>query len=211
MPRHDQEQHFVRPDRVYATSVLSPIVGYQPAEDAMQVGARFVSGGQGLGFPHFRFKRPLPIRLFRGLGAPSLNLFSWIRDRWAAVKARVEVKKMVRDLRYLPAAPAQVTLDTSPRPPAPYPGALMTKGGWAPAPQSPATAANAITRGAAGREAPPILPALDAGNQLAPQAIGFPIDYWKSIREDYPGTVGVRSEHDALRAFYANRMPGAGY
>lgn len=42
--RHGGEAHAVRPDRVYRTSVLSPIVGYQPGADVQAVAQAFTQG-----------------------------------------------------------------------------------------------------------------------------------------------------------------------
>lgn len=42
--RHGGEAHVVRPDRVMRTSVLSPIVGYQPNADVMAVAQAFTQG-----------------------------------------------------------------------------------------------------------------------------------------------------------------------
>jgi len=42
--RHGGESHYVRPDRVYRTGVLTPIVGYQPQQDVMAVAQAFTQG-----------------------------------------------------------------------------------------------------------------------------------------------------------------------
>lgn len=208
MPKHGIEQHFVRPDRVYATGVWSPTAGYQPAEDAMQVAARFVSGGQGrttLAGPQAQVTL-----LGRGFRAPMT-----LRERWdtfvARVRARIDSSRIRRELKALPAAAAQVVLDTSPRPAAPSPMAIPTQGAWAPAAQSPASAAASIGRGKAPDSAP-LLPAPAAAAQLAPSSIGFPAAYWQDvISRGLPPMVAARSENDALRIFYSNRFPGQGY
>ena len=44
MLRHGGEMHTVRPDRVYRTSVLTPIVGYQPQVDVQAVARAFTQG-----------------------------------------------------------------------------------------------------------------------------------------------------------------------
>ncbi len=51
--RHGGESHFVRPDRVYRTGVLTPIVGFQPQADVMSVAQAFTQGppsGMQLGY-----------------------------------------------------------------------------------------------------------------------------------------------------------------
>ena len=42
--RHGGESHFVRPDGVFRTSVLQPIVGYQPDADVQMVTQAFTQG-----------------------------------------------------------------------------------------------------------------------------------------------------------------------
>lgn len=42
--RHGGDSHYVRPDRVYRTGVLSPIVGFQPQADVMAVAREFTQG-----------------------------------------------------------------------------------------------------------------------------------------------------------------------
>jgi hypothetical protein len=42
--RHGGESHYVRPDRVYRTGVLTPIIGFQPQQDVMAVAAAFTQG-----------------------------------------------------------------------------------------------------------------------------------------------------------------------
>lgn len=44
MFRHGDGAHFMRPDRVYRTSVLSPMVGYQPQADVQHVAMMFTQG-----------------------------------------------------------------------------------------------------------------------------------------------------------------------
>jgi hypothetical protein len=41
--------HFLRPDRVYRTGVISPVAGFNPAVDVMGVAARFTNPYAGLG------------------------------------------------------------------------------------------------------------------------------------------------------------------
>ena len=208
-------KHLVRPDRVYATGVLTPIVGYQPAQDAQQVAARFVGGGQLAG-PRAEVqllgRRP-GIQLFgRALRGPILDSV-WLRvQNWfAGLKVRLQVHRIQADLKTLP-APAVFSIDTSPRPSEPYAGAIGTESGWAPAPQSPETAVAAITNNAAMKEEPGTLNALQASQQIGPQGINFAQDVWsRSISPLLPRTLAVRAENTALFKFFANRRPGAGY
>ena len=44
MDRHGGSVHYVRPDRVVRTGVLTPIVGYQPQMDVIAVTDEFTSG-----------------------------------------------------------------------------------------------------------------------------------------------------------------------
>lgn len=205
--KHGIEQHLVRPDRVYATGVLTPIVGYQPGEDAQQVAARFVAGGQGLaGLRRARFFRGT-----RGMGlaGPMSTIAMWLRQKLAALQVAVQSAKLRMDVKRLSLpAPVQHVLDTSPRPTMPYPGAIPTQSGWGPTPQSPAMAAAALQNGAAMSEQPPTLPALAAGLQLAPQGAGAPAGMWSSMAPTIsPQTVAVRGEDAALATFYAANLP----
>lgn len=206
MPKHGIEQHFVRPDRVYATGVWTPVAGFQPAEDAMQVAARFVAGGQG------RTTLAGPQAEVQLLGWRSLRAASTLRERLdtflANMRARFDAWRIRRELKMLP-APAQVTVDTSPRPSAPYPGAIPTQGAWAPAPQSPTSAAALLPRKS---DSAPLLPAQAAAAQLAPGPAAFPATYWQDvIARGLPPMVASRGANDALRAWYGNRFPGQGY
>lgn len=75
--RHGDGQHFMRPDRVYRTSVLAPMVGYQPQADVQAVTMAFTQGPdrgmmlQGLG------AMPGPIQRFLA------RLQAWIAERKA--------------------------------------------------------------------------------------------------------------------------------
>ncbi len=57
MDRHGDGSHYMRPDRVYRTSVLSPMVGYQPGADVNAVAMAFTQG-------------PYRGMMLSGLGAP---------------------------------------------------------------------------------------------------------------------------------------------
>lgn len=141
--KHGIELHYVRPDRVYATSVWTPIVGYQPVSDAMQVAARFVAdrglAGPGLGglpglIQKMKWRRlsrragvfyginrwnqqiPTVISQKNGFGAAG-GLGEWIRNMIAGFKARMMAAKLQRQLAQKAAngQPTVVSVDTSPR------------------------------------------------------------------------------------------------
>lgn len=63
----------MRPDRVYATGVLAPMVGYQPQVDVQSVAQEFTQGA------------PLATML-QGLGG--LNFFQKLKLRFQAARAR---------------------------------------------------------------------------------------------------------------------------
>lgn len=218
MAQHGIEQHHVRPDRVYATGVWTPTVGYQPAEAANQVAARFVAGGQGLGLFRQPFGRTRALARSIALRGPGATFWSWLRERVAAARVWGQVHKINAEMRKVAALPAgaarQLVVDTSPRGQAPYPGAIPVQGDWAPAPQSPTSAAAAISDGAAMREQPALTPALAVAMKLAPGSADFPKQYWNTVINGgggLPSGMNARMEHDALRKFFANREPGAGY
>lgn len=96
VPRHGGASHYMRPDRVYRTSVLSPMVDYNPGSDVEAVADAFTTGPQsgmmlsGLGRGAYR-----PV--LRGFGAVTLlgpGLFPRIRNWWAGVRARAWMKKV---------------------------------------------------------------------------------------------------------------------
>jgi hypothetical protein len=234
--KHGIESHFVRPEAVYATSVLTPIVGYQPVDDAYQMAARFVAGGQGLagasfhGFAGLRGESMFPgtytAHQSTSLYGPRETVLTWLRARYAAVqthlatvKVRVQAKRVEKQLRKLPpqAAPqaqanqAMHQLDTSPRGPMPYAGALPVQAGWAPHPQSPASEAAKLHGGQGPQNGAPMLPAVAAAGQIAAEAAFAPSDFWRNVMAGMPPTVAARSQNDVLFKFYANRYAGAGY
>lgn len=43
MPKHGNELHWIRPDRVYGTGVLTSIPGFNPVQNAQEVAARFTA------------------------------------------------------------------------------------------------------------------------------------------------------------------------
>jgi hypothetical protein len=100
--RHGGEAHVVRPDRVYRTSVLTPIVGYQPQMDVQAVARAFTQGPplgtqlQGLGYYGFH-----------GLQGNGWDNFkSRMRNFFARFRFNREVAKAANN-------GAQVTLSTT--------------------------------------------------------------------------------------------------
>lgn len=208
--KHGIENHFVRPDRVYATSVLTPVVGYQPVSDAYQVGARFVAGGQGLAGVFRRFgRRPRNGRAFAGgFAGPVDTIRGWLAIRFAGLRARLEALRIRAQMKQLPPGTATHVVDTSPRGQSPYPGAIPVSAGWAPRPDSPMAAAMRLKDRLFGA---PTMPAQSAAAQLAPEGAQAPNAYMASVMGGLPPVVAQRGEDDLLRRWYANRLPGAGY
>jgi hypothetical protein len=93
-PRHGGGSHFMRPDRVYKTGVLSPMVGYNPGQDVQAVAYEFSTGPQSgmalSGLPWRGAYRPM----LRGFGAAGGGLFPRVRNWWAGVRARAWMRKM---------------------------------------------------------------------------------------------------------------------
>lgn len=200
-------EHFVRPDRVYATGVLSPIVGYQPTEDAQQVAMRFVSGGQGLGYAGPRGEIKL-MGGMRGLGGARFDGFiNWIRNLIARIRVRVDLARLRNAMKVLPPGASVPTngkseVDTSPRPAAPSPTSIPTESGWSPTPTSPSAVAASFNPAP---QEPPTLPSMAASMQLAPQATNLPSMYWGSIiAPTLPPVVGARQSETSLSRFYRN-------
>lgn len=73
--RHGGEAHVVRPDRVYRTSVLSPIVGYQPGADVQAIATAFTQGPPRAGS-------------LAGLGNPFATFGARVRAWWNARRAQ---------------------------------------------------------------------------------------------------------------------------
>lgn len=227
MTRHGAEQHFIRPDGVYITSELQPTPGsgFNPVADTMAIAARFVAptglagpmahlaDGRPVhsrnGFNHARPKRRwahlLPTRQLGGLGAPTL------RDRWFAFKARVranvQANKFIQDMRIRPMLPGVVTVDTSPRGPAPSATALAVQSGWAPQPTSPSKASGYTPA----QGDPPNNGAVVTAVNLAPSEAGKPINLWQRVMQSgLPPVVAQRAENDVLAKWFGVKT-GGGY
>jgi hypothetical protein len=92
--RHGGGAHFVRPDRVYRTSVLAPTIGYDPTADAQGVAASFTQYPADL---------PLP-----GLGGlRGLGLMAKLRMKLAAWKQRRALQGLRGAPRFTPAVNPQ--------------------------------------------------------------------------------------------------------
>lgn len=84
--RHGGEAHVVRPDRVMRTSVLSPIVGYQPNADVMAVAQAFTQGPpsgtmlQGLGALNFGPIKRLGLRIKAWFASAKAGRFTAVTD-----------------------------------------------------------------------------------------------------------------------------------
>ncbi len=97
MTRHGESVHFVRPDRVVRTGVLTPIVGYQPQRDVISVTQEFATGpASGMQL------HGLGNMMLLGLGAPGPVMRFWLRlkaaiaERRAAVRATISQRKAER-------------------------------------------------------------------------------------------------------------------
>lgn len=125
--RHGIESHWVRPDRVYATSVLTPIVGFQPVSNAMGVAAQFIQGpglaGPGL-LQRWRWRKQAQrTGVFyggmrgAGLGFGTAGILNWLRNLIAGIKARFMSASIQRQLATKAAngQPTVISVDTSPR------------------------------------------------------------------------------------------------
>lgn len=193
--KHGIEQHLVRPDRVYATGVWTPTVGYQPTRDAMEVAARFVAD--------------------RGLAGVGLGSFSgWWQTLVARIRTRIAAARLRRRMALPAGAVVATELDSAnaPRGPATTPTALAVQGGWAPAPMSAAGMSARLRDLVGARSGAPELNAEQAAMQIAPAGAGAPATFWRDVmHRGFPPVVAARAQNDALRRFYANRLPGAGY
>lgn len=192
MAKHGAEDHFLRPDGVYITSVLQPTVGYDPVGDAQAVGARFVAP-MGLAGPKataWRARR-------RGLRGPVVD---GLRARWQMFKARI--KANLQSHQFLlttgtaPSSAPVITVNTSPSAAA-DPSAV---GG--PAGQTPAGAAAAVYAAAPGD--PASQGAMTTSVAMAPQETGVPAGIWQQIiNSGAAPVVALRAEADALRKWFS--------
>jgi hypothetical protein len=111
--RHGGSSHYMRPDRVYRTSVLSPMTGYVPGYDVQMVAREFAMGPQ------------------TGMSLQGLGATPWdkVKGWWQGVKARARAGKMQAAM---PAAAAQMPTVASEAVLSP-PGASMPpqRTGWA--------------------------------------------------------------------------------
>lgn len=90
--------HTLRPDRVYQTGVLSPMVGFRPGEAVMATADAFTRG------PY------TGMQLGRAAGAP---LFPKISAWWQGVKARARMQLPAVAVAHMPATAAQPSITTS--------------------------------------------------------------------------------------------------
>jgi hypothetical protein len=80
--RHGGTSHYVRPDRVYRTSVLQPAIGYDPNADVQSVAASFT-------------QYPMDLQT-NGLGGlRGVGVIDRIRLQFAAWRAKKQAKKQV--------------------------------------------------------------------------------------------------------------------
>lgn len=84
----------VRPDRVYRTGVLTPIVGYQPGQSVQAVANAFTTGPQA------------------GLQGPMSGFWSKVSTWWQGVKARAKAGSQ-QVVALLPAAVQQSPVPTA--------------------------------------------------------------------------------------------------
>ena len=101
--RHGGDSHYMRPDGVYKTAVLQPLVGYSPQQDVMNVAQEFTQGpysfqqgGMGLG----GLGRRAPVALLGpytygmhgpysyGYSGPVANAWGKMKLWWQSVRAK---------------------------------------------------------------------------------------------------------------------------
>lgn len=90
--------HTLRPDRVYATGVISPMTGFRPGEAVMSTATRFTQG-------------PYTGMSLSGLRGP--GLVARVQAWWQGVKARAS-GMMPAPQAAAPAVAAQATVQVSP-------------------------------------------------------------------------------------------------
>lgn len=171
--------------------MIQPAAYYNPVADAQAVGAEFVAA-PGLAGMHATAHRG-------HLGGP-------IASRWAAFKAKLKTNLIANGIirqtgGFVPPdiASKQITLDTSPRGPSPYAGAVPTTSGWAPQPQTPASSVPSIRR--AGD--PPTAGAVATAVAMDPAGAAFPANFWRNvIGNNMNPLLAQRAETDVLRRWF---------
>lgn len=98
MTRHGGASHYMRPDRVYRTSVLSPIAGYSPGVDVQAVAMGFT--------------RPFGPNGLAGFGGSGGRLSAW----WANLKARIAMWKAGHKMPVPTSAQAMIPSGIQPGP-----------------------------------------------------------------------------------------------
>jgi hypothetical protein len=219
MAKHGPERHYTNPYVTYVTSRRQPSVGagFNPVSDTAAIAARFVAP-TGLAGPvgtielmGRRTRRRL--RLLGAAEAPTASLRQrWI-NFWARVRANIAANKFVQDMRIRPALPpgSVVTVDASPRGPAPSATALPVGSGWAPEPQSAATAAIVQASYSPAQGDPPNMGPVVTGVTMDPAGAAFPAEFWnRVIAPGYPPTVAARANQRALFKWFGTKSPTNG-
>jgi hypothetical protein len=222
MKRHGAEAHFLRPDGVYITTVLQPTLNFDPVRDTQETAARFVMPTGLAGPVATTTTTMIPAGHHPFMDSWTRTTTTW-KSRWqsfvARIKANMAANQLVRDMNiHVPPAkagplPLKIT-DILPRPPNPNPGAIAVSSGWAPDPQSPATAAMNTVGSMPAQGDPPKTPAIVTAVNMAPQEAGFPAEFWRdTIEGGMSPLIATRGERDALYQWYTRYIPygGSGY
>jgi hypothetical protein len=105
--RHGGGSHFVRPDRVYRTGVLTSTMGYDPGADVQSVAASFTQYPMDLPLPEMGIEptepsEPAPGGNMAGLmGFGAISPIDKLRLKFSAWKARRRARKILQGLRGL--------------------------------------------------------------------------------------------------------------
>ena len=102
--RHGADSHYLRPDAVYRTSVIQPLIGFSPQQDVMAVAGEFTQGPysfqQGGALSGLGLARSSPIRLMGpysyGYHGPIANWWGRVKARWAMLRAQYQAQKAMR-------------------------------------------------------------------------------------------------------------------
>jgi len=81
--RHGGGSHFVRPDRVYRTGVLTSTMGYDPTSDVQDIASAFTQYPIDMQVP-----ASTGVSGLRGFGANNMGLLQKLKLRYQAWKAR---------------------------------------------------------------------------------------------------------------------------
>jgi hypothetical protein len=108
--KHGAGSHVLRPDRVYATGVLAPMVGFMPGQDVQAVAADFTERSQNLGLAGLAYAGAFGAAgQLNFVEKMKLKLEAWSTTKWPAFVAKLKARAAARTA----AAAAKANVDAA--------------------------------------------------------------------------------------------------